>query len=149
MIKMFIRYSIAIVWIAILAAFSYGELIFNYIRVDGIGFENKLIDIHSSYAMLLVNMGLVFMLYVDRYITYLTSKHRSPSMHIEFLLFINMVIASTMTFLAFKMKEGFVLKVNLLPCLFIIYIAILIIYKAESILLNNAHNMSNGNMLKK
>lgn len=139
-----IRYSIAIVWIAILAAFSYGELVFDYIRVDSIGFGNKLIDIHSSYAMLLANMGLVFMLYVDRYVTYLITKHRYPGMHMEFLLFINMIIASTMTFLAFKMKEGFVLKVNLLPCLFIIYIAILIIYKAESI---QAHK-SNGSMLK-
>jgi hypothetical protein len=144
---MFIRYSFAVVWTIVLSAFSYGKLIYDYIRIDGIGFENKLIDMHSSLSMLVANMGIIFMLYLDRYITYLLDKRRNPNIQIELksiLLYINMPIAAIMTFLAIKIKAGEVILPEWLKLsyLFAIFVVLLIVYKAESMRIDSSYYAS-------
>jgi hypothetical protein len=145
--RFFIKYAFAIGWVVILLCFSYAELITDFVRKDGIGFEKKLIEIHSSFAMIVVSMGIVFMLYIDNYIICLINKKTRLNRHIEFLLFANMMIAVILTYFAYATttKEILLNDTFKLSYLFITFIVILIIYKAESLPLEKVYSDSEGN----
>ncbi len=71
--QFFVTYAWAIGWTITLICFSYGELIRDCIlSTNNIEFETKLVAMHSNDAnvMLLVNLGLVLMLFVDNIIIY-------------------------------------------------------------------------------
>jgi quinol-cytochrome oxidoreductase complex cytochrome b subunit len=129
-----IRYVCAIIWTGILICFSYGELVLNFFIKNDVKFDDKIIEMHDSSLMILVNVGLIAMLYVDSLITHILTKSNFRSKLAETVFFISIFIAIFLTVFAHMVKEGVVLANWFkLSYLFIVFIAMLIIYKAESL----------------
>ena len=132
---MLLRYLCSIIWVGLLSCFSYGSLIINFFNERGLPLEETILESHESSWMILANVGLVLMLYIDKILTHLITKQKNKNHYIEVILFINIFIAIFLTVIAQQIKhEGFILvswfKLSYLLSIFII---LLTIYKADSL----------------
>jgi hypothetical protein len=122
------------VWTGILFCFSYGELILNFFIKNNIKTEDKIIEMHCSNLMILVNVGLITILYVDKLIIQLITNNNFRNKITEIVFFMSILIAIFLTVIAQEVKKGVVLadwfKISYL---FIAFIVMLVIYKAESL----------------
>jgi divalent metal cation (Fe/Co/Zn/Cd) transporter len=109
----------------------------NSLDKNGCPLEIKLRELHSSLPMLLVSIGLVSMLYVDNLIIRLINKDTKPviNKYSDALLFIGIMLSVILTYFAHSMtvEKRELLDWIQLSYIFIIFIAILIIYKAKSL----------------
>ena len=118
-----------------LSCFSYGNLIFNFLNQNGIPFEDKMQESHSSTLMILANVGLVVMVYIDKIIIYFVTKQENKSQGIDIILMINIILAIVITVVAQLIKDEQFVPVYWfkLSYLLVIFILLLIIYKAETL----------------
>ena len=147
MVNILIRYSCALFWIVVLCCFSYSELLFHIISQSEKTFEIFFIETNSELSMILVNVGMIGMLYVDNFITNLCAKKSNKASALEPCFVISIIVAIFITILSqMIVNDGLVLvkwfKVSYLFCIFI---AGLVVYKAKS--LEIAHISGDGSIL--
>jgi uncharacterized membrane protein len=94
------RWSFALLWTLCIAIFSYGELFANSFFTDGPKFAEKLTDMHSGYAMLWDNIGLLCLLVVDVWIVKKISRDKTNREWAFILSGLAFVIAVVLMFLA-------------------------------------------------
>ena len=90
---------------------------------------------HSSTLMILANVGLVVMVYIDKIIIYFVTKQENKSQGIDIILMINIILAIVITVVAQLIKDEQFVPVYWfkLSYLLVIFILLLIIYKAETL----------------
>lgn len=142
-----IRYFCALIWMCVLSCFSYGDLILNFFDRNGIPLEDKILASHSSTVMILANIGLVVMLYIDKFIMGFITKQKNKNQSIDAILIAAIILAVVMTVFAQLINnEGFIpIDWFKLSYLLILFILLLIIYKAETLKIK--HISSNTNIL--
>lgn len=97
--------------------------------------------------MILTNVGLIGMLYVDNFITKLFTKSKHKTSVLAPCLIISIIVAIFITIISQQVLEG---KFNAaswfkISYLFMVFIACLIVYKAES--LEIAHDTNDSPIL--
>jgi len=120
---------------AILCCFSYSELLVFIVSKDTETFESFFVKANSDTAMILTNVGLIGMLYVDNFIIRLFTKSPGKNSILGLCLTLGVIVAIFITILSQKIvNKEFVpaewFKVSYLFCIFIVS---LIVYKAESL----------------
>lgn len=146
--RVIIRYLCAIVWMGLLSAFSYGDWILNLINQNGTSFEDKIIESHSSSLVVLCNVGLVTMLYIDKLITHFITKQHNKSHYIDVILVFDILIAFliyAVVQLVLNDKSFVLVSWFKLSYLFIPFILSLVIYKADTLKIR--HTSSNSDIL--
>ena len=131
-----IRYFCSLFWIVVLCCFSYSELLIYMISESEQTFEEFFIESNSKLSMILVNVGVIGMLYVDNAITTFCTKRVSKhSSVLECCFVIGVILAIFMTVLS-QMVVAKELDLNQwmkISYLFYIFIGCLIVYKANSL----------------
>lgn len=132
---MILRYICAVVWLGILCCFSYGELLIHVITKSDIPFEAKFIELNSDTGMILTNVGLIGMLYVDNIITKLITKSQKEGHALGICLTLSIIIAIFVTIISQKVINKVFIPEDWfkISYLFYIFITCLVIYKAESL----------------
>lgn len=133
--KMIFRYVCAMIWMAILCCFSYSELLVFIVSKNTETFETFFVMAHSDTSMILTNVGLIGMLYVDNFIIRLFTKSPGKNFVPGLCLTVGVIMAIFITILSRRIVDNeFVpaawFKVSYL---FGIFIVSLIVYKAESL----------------
>ena len=130
-----LRYICALFWMIILCCFSYSELLLHVISQSEKSFEAFFIETNSNLSMILVNVGMIGMLYVDNFITNLCTKKTSKVSVQEPCFVICVIIAILMTIISQMIVNGELVLAQWLKVsyLFAIFIAALVVYKAKSL----------------
>jgi hypothetical protein len=131
----------------LLICFSYGNIILNFINQNGLPFEDKILESHKSNFAILSNIGLVAMLYVDKLITHFITKQNNNSPYIDVIIIVDIILSVAITVMAQLMIDKLLVPIYWfkLSYLFILFIALLIIYKAETLKIR--HLSSNSDIL--
>ena len=141
-----IRYLCALIWTGLLACFSYGDLILNFFNKNGISFEDKILETHASSLMILVNVGLVVMLYIDKLITHFVTGKSNKNQYTDVILIINIVLAVAITVIAQLMinKSDSFVPVDWfkLSYLFALFALLLVVYKAETLKIKHTSSIN-------
>lgn len=117
----------------IVLCFSYGELIFGLFIKNGQSFDLKLFEMHKNDGIMLSNMALVVLLFVDKFIHQLIIKRPFHFRLIDIMLFVCILVATLLTVFArnvasiSEFENWFKLSY-----LFIAFILFLTVYKAEA-----------------
>lgn len=134
-----IRYLMAIFWVCFLCLFSYTSLIVLLI-VKGIGaFVESLTLSLLKDTMLLTNIGMVGMLFVDGFITDVLTKRHNVRHVLRLTVFLSAMLALTMTIVArIANDHGWLSQVETLTaCEFCVFVILLIVHKAESLCISH------------
>lgn len=131
----------------LLACFSYGGIILNFFNKNGIPFEEKILNSHKSNLMILINIGLVVMLFIDKLIIQIVTKQVNKNYYVDSLLVFDIILAVVMTVIAQAIVEKLFIPVDWfkLSYLSILFIILLVVYKAESLKIK--HISSNDDIL--
>jgi undecaprenyl pyrophosphate phosphatase UppP len=123
-----------IIWVGCLFCFTYVEFLFNFISKNGVSFDEKIIELHKSYTMLVSNIGLVCILYVENFIECLVTKNNKNNKNFIYII-IDIIIAVFLMVLVQKKIQEEIEFVEWfhLYYLFIAFFVFLIIYKSESL----------------
>ena len=130
-----IRYFMAIFWVSFLCLFSYTSLIVLFIVKGYHCFVSSLTSNMQDDTMLLTNIGMVGMLFVDSFITGIITKRHEVRPILRLTIFLSAILALVMTiFTRIANEQGWLLQIETFTMLeFCVFILLLIIHKAESL----------------
>lgn len=120
---------------AILCCFSYSGLLLFIVSDNTETFESFFIRANSDTTMILTNVGLIGMLYVDNLIIRMFTKSPGKTSVLGSCLILNIIVAIFLTILSQKIVNNEFIPADWfrISYLFYIFIIGLVVYKAESL----------------
>lgn len=123
------------IWMAFLCVFSFYDLIDFAVHTSGHSISMEIVSEMQSLKMVIANIGLIGMVYVDNIIASMLTKHHNESAFQRILLVVAIVIALMLALISQGMDiEQHNFRYESLPgMMFAIYLVTLFVYKVQSL----------------
>lgn len=133
-----LRYACAFMWLVLLCAFSYSDMLPFLLFEQEHSLSMEIALQMQGTKMLITNVGLIGMVYVDNILVKLLSGPSKETSLQRIILIGSILLAILMSVSCeYVSKDGYVLRLEWLPVLaFSIFLVMLLIYKAESLVVS-------------
>lgn len=133
-----LRYTCAFMWLVLLCAFSYSDMLPFLLFEQDHSLSTEIAQQMEGTKMLITNVGLIGMVYVDNILVKLLSGPSKETSLQRMILIGSILLAILMSvFCEYVSKYGYVLRWEGLPVVaFSIFLVMLLIYKAESLVIS-------------
>lgn len=129
-----LRFLCALLWLAVLCSFSFYDLINFVIHDSDHTISMEIVKEMQSLKMILANVGLIGMVYVDNMFLSMLTKKGNESWCQKFVLLCSIIVAIYLSLVSQGVDindSGFRWE-NMPVVLFVIYLLTLLIYKMQS-----------------
>jgi hypothetical protein len=132
------KLCLSLLWVLVLLTFSYPDLMLGWIVTNDYVFKDKLLELGKERSGLIINLGLIFMLFVDYMITIIVKdkdvfKHGKVPAKVFVYFVISFFIAFALNICCEKIHSKQILEFVDISIIFIIFCAGLLFIKGESI----------------